>query len=152
MARLEQLLDEYTTVQALDPDKLPALRQQIWTVVQAAQLHHDMHVSDAPGADDFDDFVLHIDGYLCEVKDVQIRDGLHVLGQGPVGEPRVNLVLAILRAAQVWGGAAHAVPGLRMALGLKEGEATSAVDAIEEQARGLVQRMEDANWDPAAAA
>ena len=58
-------------------------------------------------------FVLHIDGYLCEIKDVQIRDGLHILGGGPVGEPRVNLVLAVLRAPQVWGGAANALPGLR---------------------------------------
>ncbi|MGW3729729.1 cobaltochelatase subunit CobN, partial [Streptomyces sp. NPDC000851] len=38
-----------------------------------------------------DEFVMHIDGYLCEIKDVQIRDGLHILGGGPVGEPRVNL-------------------------------------------------------------
>ncbi|GAB3690974.1 cobaltochelatase subunit CobN [Angustibacter aerolatus] len=113
MARLEQLLDEYATVQALDPDKVPALRQQIWTTIQAAQLHHDLHLDAAPDDDGFDDFVLHVDGYLCEIKDVQIRDGLHVLGQGPVGEPRVNLVLAVLRASQVWGGRAQALPGLR---------------------------------------
>ncbi len=116
MARLEQLLDEYATVQALDPDKVPALRQQIWTVVQAAELHHDLHVQDAPEADAFDDFVLHIDGYLCQIKDVQIRDGLHVLGQRPVAEARVNLVLAILRASQVWGGKTQAFPGLRGAI------------------------------------
>ena len=47
-----------------------------------------------------------MDGWLCEIKDAQIRDGLHVLGQAPAGEARVNLVLAILRAAQVWGGQA----------------------------------------------
>ena len=29
LAKLEQLLDEYATVAALDPDKLPALRAQI---------------------------------------------------------------------------------------------------------------------------
>ncbi len=113
LAKLEQLLDEYATVAALDPAKLPALRARIWEVVTAAQLHHDLRV-DAP-PDDFDDFVLHIDGYLCEVKDVQIRDGLHVLGAVPDGEARVNLVLAVLRATQVWGGTA-ALPGLRAAL------------------------------------
>ena len=59
----------------------------------------------------------------------------------PAGEARVNLVLAILRASQVWGGQSPAVPGLRAALGLKEGaEATGAVDEIERQARALVQR------------
>jgi cobaltochelatase CobN len=115
MAKLEQLLDEYATVQAMDPAKLPALRTQIWEVVTAAQLHHDLHVDAAPGEDDFDDFILHIDGYLCEVKDVQIRDGLHVLGGPPEGEAQVNLVLSILRASQVWGGK-QALPGLRAAL------------------------------------
>ena len=115
LAKLEQLLDEYATVQALDPAKLPALRARIWKVVTAAQLHHDLHLDAAPGADGFDDFVLHVDGYLCEVKDVQIRDGLHVLGDAPVGPARVNLMLAILRASQIWGGRT-ALPGLRAAI------------------------------------
>jgi cobaltochelatase CobN len=116
LARLEQLLDEYATVQALDPAKLPAVRAQVWTLVQAAQLHHDLHVSAQPDETEFDDFVLHIDGYLCEIKDVQIRDGLHVLGAAPAGEARVNLVLAVLRAAQIWGGGRGALPGLRAAI------------------------------------
>jgi cobaltochelatase CobN len=115
MAKLEQLLDEYAVVQAMDPAKLPALRTRIWEVVTAAQLHHDLHVDTVPGEESFDDFVLHIDGYLCEVKDVQIRDGLHILGDPPAGEAQVNLVLSILRARQVWGGKA-ALPGLRAAL------------------------------------
>jgi cobaltochelatase CobN len=115
MAKLEQLLDEYATVQAMDPAKLPALRTQIWEVVTAAQLHHDLHVDAAPGEDDFDEFILHIDGYLCEVKDVQIRDGLHVLGGPPRDEAQVDLVLSILRASQVWGGK-QALPGLRAAV------------------------------------
>jgi cobaltochelatase CobN len=121
LAKLEQLLDEYATVQALDPDKLPAVRAQVWSLVQAAQLHHDMHVSEQPGAADFDDFVLHIDGYLCEIKDVQIRDGLHILGAVPAAEARVNLVLAVLRAAQMWGGRAGALPGLRAAVAASYG-------------------------------
>ncbi|HEX8496951.1 MAG TPA: cobaltochelatase subunit CobN [Actinomycetales bacterium] len=121
MAKLEQLLDEYETVQALDPVKVPIVRQQIWTLVQSAQLHHDLHQDGMPGDDEFDDFVLHVDGYLCEVKDVQIRDGLHVLGEGPVGQPRVDLVLAVLRATQVWGGRTQALPGLRAALATSYG-------------------------------
>ena len=45
------------------------------------------------------------------------------------------------------------MPGLRAALGLKEdAEATGAVDRIEAQARALVERMEDADWAPDAAA
>ncbi|MFI1201161.1 cobaltochelatase subunit CobN [Streptomyces sp. NPDC020883] len=152
IARLEQLLDEYAAISSMDPAKLPAIRAQIWTLIQAAKLDHDLGLEERPDDDGFDDFLLHVDGWLCEVKDAQIRDGLHVLGAAPAGEARVNLVLAILRARQIWGGTA-ALPGLREALGLDESAATrTAADDAEALARGLVQAMEDADWDPAAAA
>ena len=121
MAKLEQLLDEYATVAALDPDKLPTLRAQIWSLIEAAHLHQDLGVDAQPGSAEFDDFVLHIDGYLCEVKDAAIRDGLHILGAAPAGEALVNLVLVILRAPQLWSARWGALPGLRAALGLPEG-------------------------------
>ena len=116
MAKLEQLLDEYATVAALDPDKLPALRAQIWSLIEAAHLHQDLGVDAQPGSAEFDNFVLHIDGYLCEVKDAAIRDGLHILGAAPSGEALVNLVLVILRAPQLWSARWGALPGLRDAL------------------------------------
>ncbi|MCI3932061.1 cobaltochelatase subunit CobN [Streptomyces sp. AN091965] len=150
IARLEQLLDEYAQISSMDPAKLPAIRAQIWTLIQAAKLDHDLGLEDRPDDDGFDDFLLHVDGWLCEVKDAQIRDGLHVLGAPPAGEDRVNLVLAILRARQIWGGTT-ALPGLREALGLDESAATrTTADAAEEQARALVVAMEEAAWDPAA--
>ncbi|MFG2554734.1 cobaltochelatase subunit CobN [Streptomyces sp. NPDC048581] len=150
IARLEQLLDEYAQISSMDPAKLPAIRAQIWTLIQAARLDHDLGLNDRPEDDGFDDFLLHVDGWLCEVKDAQIRDGLHVLGTPPQGADHVNLVLAILRARQIWGGAT-ALPGLREALGLDESAATrTTADAAEEKARALIQAMEDAGWDPAA--
>ena len=153
IARLEQLLDEYANIAAMDPPKLPAVRQQIWTLMHAAEMHRDLGLEERPDDEEFDDFLLHVDGWLCEVKDAQIRDGLHVLGQAPAGEARVNLVLAILRASQVWGGEAGALPGLRSALGLKEGsEQLGAIDEIETQAKSLVQAMEEADWQASAAA
>ncbi|GGQ76180.1 cobaltochelatase subunit CobN [Streptomyces griseorubens] len=175
LAKLEQLLDEYALVSDLDPTKAPAVRAQIWTLVKAAELHHDLHVDDQPDDDAFDEFVMHIDGYLCEIKDVQIRDGLHILGGGPAGEPRVNLVLAVLRASQVWGGRANALPGLRACLaahfGLVEKEllaepgapvkapveltdlvdgpsrtAADAIDLLEQLCRRLAEGMERRGW------
>lgn len=174
LARLEQLLDEYATVQALDPAKVPTVRAQIWDLVRTAELHHDLHTEQMPGVDEFDDFVLHLDGYLCEVKDVQIRDGLHVLGAAPAGETRVNLVLAVLRAPQIWGGV-RVLPGLRQALAAAYGldeqallaepgarlavpaalaeavdgpavTAADAIDLIEALARRLVVGMETLDW------
>ncbi|MFD6067644.1 cobaltochelatase subunit CobN [Amycolatopsis lurida] len=154
MARLEQLLDEHANIAAMDPAKLPAVRAQIWTLIQAAKLDHDLGVEERPHDAEFDDFLLHIDGWLCEVKDAQIRDGLHILGAAPEGEARINLVLAMLRAQQMWGGKQGAVPGLRSALGLKENSDAplSEVDAIEQKARSLVEAMEARDWSPAAVA
>jgi cobaltochelatase CobN len=175
LARLEQLLDEYATLQDLDPDKLPTVRAQIWTMIKSAELHHDLQVDEQPDDEDFDDFLLHVDGYLCEIKDVQIRDGLHILGDPPVEEGRTNLVLAVLRASQVWSGNRDAVPGLRDAIaawaGLDEqrllaapGEpadpgaladvvdgpgrtAADVVDLIEAAARRLVLGSETLGWE-----
>ncbi|GAA1276457.1 cobaltochelatase subunit CobN [Saccharothrix xinjiangensis] len=150
IARLEQLLDEHGAIAAMDPAKLPAIRAQIWTLIQAAKLDHDLGLEDRPHDAEFDDLLLHVDGWLCEIKDVQIRDGLHVLGQAPTGEARVNLVLAILQARQMWAGRTAALPGLREALGLDTTDRT-ATDRVEARARALVQAMEDAGWDRATA-
>jgi cobaltochelatase CobN len=155
IARLEQLLDEHAQIAAMDPAKLPAVRAQIWTLIQAAKLDHDLGLADRPHDAEFDEFVLHVDGWLCEIKDAQIRDGLHVLGVAPSGPARVSLVLAMLRARQMWGGQAQALPGLREALGYVErsGEVTGdrgSADAVEARARTLVEAMESTGWDPAA--
>ncbi|HYO37511.1 MAG TPA: cobaltochelatase subunit CobN [Geodermatophilus sp.] len=147
IARLEQLLDEHANVAAMDPAKLPAVRAQIWTLLQAAKLDHDLGLAERPEDDRFDEMILHVDGWLCEIKDSQIRDGLHVLGTPPTGSDRVGLVLAILRARQIWGGSV-ALPGLREALGLAEDGTAGlqATDAVEALAEALVAGMEDAGW------
>lgn len=152
IARLEQLLDEHASVAALDPGKLPAIRQQIWTLIRAAKMDHDLGLTERPEDDSFDDMILHVDGWLCEIKDVQIRDGLHILGEKPEGEAELDLVLAILRARQLFAGE-HTLPGLRQALGLVEDgtDERSSVDQVEAAARGLVAALQATGWDPDAA-
>ena len=108
IAKLEQLLDEHYQCQTLDPAKLPLLESQIWEMVQQAELHRDLGV-DAP-PDDFGEFMLEIDGYLCEIKDVQIKDGLHTLGQPPTEAQLTGLLAALTRLDT--GG----IPSLRRAL------------------------------------
>ncbi|WP_325096625.1 cobaltochelatase subunit CobN [Mycolicibacterium vinylchloridicum] len=148
IARLEQLLDEHANIAALDPGKLPAIRQQIWTLMRAAKMDHDLGLAQRPEDDSFDDMLLHVDGWLCEIKDVQIRDGLHILGTAPAGEAELDLVLAILRARQLFAGEQH-LPGLRQALGLAEdGTADrAAVDEAEQQARALLAGLQATGWD-----
>jgi cobaltochelatase CobN len=174
LARLEQLLDEHAQVAALDPTKLPEIRARIWELVRAAELHRDLGVDAVPA--DFDEFVLHLDGYICELKDARIRDGLHVLGAEPLGEQRLGLLAAILRL-----GAGRAVPGLRRAVGAAFGldepalldapgrpasapaallgrfpgpaaTGSDLVDRLEEAARALLQAMEAKGFQATAAA
>ncbi len=95
IARLEQLLDEHYQCQTLDPAKLPILEAQIWELCEQAELNRDLGVDIQP--DDFAEFILHIDGYLCEIKDAQIRDGLHTLGEVPQDEQLIGLLCALSR-------------------------------------------------------
>lgn len=109
LAELEALLDEYARLELLDPPKLPALAARIWSAIERANLQADLDVHERP--DDLSELVNHIDGYLCEVKDIQIKDGLHVLGQAPAGEQLRGLTAAMLRLGS------GDVPGLRRAVG-----------------------------------
>ena len=108
IAKLEQLMDEHYQCQTLDPAKLPILEGQIWELVRQADLDRDLGVDDRP--DDFGGFLLHIDGYLCELKDAQIRDGLHTLGQVPQDEQLIGLLSSLTRLDT--GG----IPSLRRAM------------------------------------
>ncbi len=109
LAELEALLDEYARLEVLDPSKLPGLAARIWDAIEAANLQADIGVSERP--DDLGALVEHIDGYLCEVKDIQIKDGLHVLGAAPTGEQLRGLTAAMLRLGS------GDVRGLRRAVG-----------------------------------
>jgi cobaltochelatase CobN len=109
LAELEALLDEYARLELLDPPKLPALAARIWSAIERANLQADLDIHQRP--DDLGELVQHIDGYLCEVKDIQIKDGLHVLGQPPTGEQLRGLTAAMLRLGS------GDVPGLRRAVG-----------------------------------
>ncbi|MDA0262785.1 MAG: cobaltochelatase subunit CobN [Chloroflexi bacterium] len=108
IARLEQLMDEHYQCQTLDPAKLPLLEGQIWDMVRQADLDRDLGVDEHP--EDFGDFILHIDGYLCELKDAQIRDGLHTLGEVPQDEQMTGLLSSLTRLDT--GG----IPSLRRSL------------------------------------
>jgi cobaltochelatase CobN len=145
LARLETLLDAYASAQAMDPGKLPALRTRVWEVLVDAEIHRDLELGEHVDDAGFDDLVLHVDGYLCALKDAQIRGGLHVLGRAPEGEALVDLVLAITRVPQ------GPVPALRAAvaglLGLEPGtERRVEVDRIEAECRRRVEDLAAAGW------
>ncbi len=94
LAELETLLDDYARLEVLDPSKLPALAGRIWSAIERANLQADLEIAERP--ENLGELVAHIDGYLCEVKDIQIKDGLHILGRAPEGEQLRGLISAML--------------------------------------------------------
>jgi cobaltochelatase CobN len=122
LQQLEGLVDEYYEAQSLDPSRLPIIRDRITQLVIQENLHHDLGFEDGVErgeTEGFTDNVLsmsnsltkpallgeagnanlltQIDSYLCELKEAQIRDGLHILGQCPQGRLLRDLTVAIAR-------------------------------------------------------
>lgn len=91
---LEALVDEYYEASGVDPRRLVRLKVQILDLVRDIGLDHDAGIHDH----DADDLALQkLDAYLCDLKEMQIRDGLHIFGQSPQGRLLTDLVVALAR-------------------------------------------------------
>lgn len=146
LARLEQLLDTYARIEAMDPAKLPAVRSEIWQLLVEAEIHRDLQLEEAePGEEDFADLVLHVDGYLCELKDAQIRGGLHILGRPPEDEHLIDTVLAVTRLPQGSTPSLRATVASRLGIDLATANRTE-IDRIEAECRRLVEGLAEAGW------
>ncbi|MGH2670414.1 MAG: cobaltochelatase subunit CobN, partial [bacterium] len=138
LARLEQLLDEYARIQSLDPAKLPAVTEQVWELLVESEITRDLGLAGRPDDEVFADVILEVDGYLCELKDAQIRGGLHVFGDAPVRDAEVDLVLAVTRLS-------HAgVPALRASL--PDGAGRREIDALEAANRATLLALQADGW------
>jgi cobaltochelatase CobN len=94
LRELEMLVDEYFEAASVDPRRLPILRDRILEMSAAAGLDVDCGIS---RDDDPDTALLKLDNHLCELKEMQIRDGLHVFGVSPEGALLHNLAVALVR-------------------------------------------------------
>jgi len=101
LQQLEHVIDEYYEAQSLDPSRIPILRERIQTLLQQEHLDQDLAVSSGSSSPSttrsIDDIITQADGYLCELKEAQIRDGLHIFGQCPSEQQLRDLVVAIAR-------------------------------------------------------
>ncbi|MEM8837712.1 MAG: cobaltochelatase subunit CobN [Pseudomonadota bacterium] len=99
---LEALVDEYYMASGLDPRRLRHLRSDILDKTRDLKL--DLDAGIAP--DDGEDTALQkLDAYLCDLKEAQIRDGLHILGNAPEGEQERDLLVALTRVPRRLGEA-----------------------------------------------
>ncbi|MDX2232810.1 MAG: cobaltochelatase subunit CobN [Leptolyngbyaceae cyanobacterium bins.349] len=108
LQQLEHLIDEYYEAQSLDPSRLTVIRDRITQLLQQENLERDLEFASQTTAnsqpvpdetrEQWSELLGQIDGYLCELKESQIRDGLHIFGQCPAGRQLRDLIIAIARA------------------------------------------------------
>ncbi len=94
-AALERLIDEYYEAASLDPRRLKVIAEEIRSVALSSGLGRDCGLS---GSEDTTDALKRLDAWLCELKELQIRDGLHVFGASPAPAQAGELLAAIARS------------------------------------------------------
>lgn len=97
LEKLEALIDEYYEAQTLDPSRLRTIGDRLGQLFQTSQLHQDLGI-ELPDVNDLNPLLTVADSYLCELKEAQIRDGLHILGQVPPREQLRDLIISIARS------------------------------------------------------
>lgn len=93
MRDLEALVDEYYEAAGVDPRRITYLRREILALTSVTGLDQDVGMK----GDDQDADLAKLDAYLCELKEAQIRDGLHIFGTSPEGRLETDLLQALTR-------------------------------------------------------
>ena len=76
---LESLFDEFVQAQALDPRRARAIAALILERGQATGLLRECAAEGRPP----EEALVALDGWLCDLKDMRVGDGLHVFGRSP---------------------------------------------------------------------
>jgi cobaltochelatase CobN len=93
LAELETLIDEYCLAAGMDRRRRDHLRREILATAARNGLDRDL------GFDGSDEemALTSLDAHLCDLKEMQIRDGLHILGTPPTSRQRTDTLAAIAR-------------------------------------------------------
>ena len=166
LAKVEALTADYRLAAQEDPAKLPIFENLIWAAAAAANLNEDLALTEEAAKADFPAFLEKLHGYMHELADTMIADGLHVLGRTPEGPRLIEFAAQLTRLAN------GEVPSLRESLAaalgydydrllanrgrqLPEYGRQSGADLIRElheKALKLVAALAEENFSPAAAA
>ncbi|WOH84377.1 cobaltochelatase subunit CobN [Bradyrhizobium sp. BEA-2-5] len=101
LRRLERLLDEYSTADGLDPARRQRLIAAIRDEARIAGLEDDLGLAASVSAAEA---IPQIDRFVCDLKESQFGDGLHVFGRGACGEAERDALLAALAGRRVAPG------------------------------------------------
>ena len=108
LAELESRLDEYYEAAALDPRRAALLEGELLETARRLGLDEDIALPpETPAASaqpeafasaDTNRQLTALDNHLCELKELQIRAGLHIYGAPPPAEAEGELLAALLRS------------------------------------------------------
>ncbi|MBT3171759.1 MAG: cobaltochelatase subunit CobN, partial [Rhodospirillaceae bacterium] len=122
LRELEALVDEYYEASNLDPRRCLPLAESILEIARSEGI--DMDCGIAP-KDDRAEALTKLDAYMCELKEMQIRNGLHIFGETPSGVLRSDLLLALARSPR---GGSESEASLTRALASDLGMAFDPLD------------------------
>ncbi len=105
LRELERLVDEYWEASQLDPRRMEPLAEEILMTSRRLGLDRDLGLE---MGEDAMTWLQDLDNHLCELKELQIRDGLHIFGRSPEGPQRIDLLTAIARIPRPGGSEADA--------------------------------------------
>jgi len=94
LARLETLVDEYALAADLDPKRAAVIAEDILSLARSQRLDADVNVTRETPTNDA---LRALDAHLCDLKEMQIRDGLHVFGRASNHIQRDDLLVSIAR-------------------------------------------------------
>ncbi|NKK67556.1 cobaltochelatase subunit CobN [Rhizobium leguminosarum bv. viciae] len=97
---LEALVDEYYEASGGDPRRIRLLSRQILDLVTDIGLDRDAGIAKGESEGEA---LKKLDAYLCDLKEMQIRDGLHVFGVSPEGRLLTDLTVALARVPRGLG-------------------------------------------------
>ncbi|WP_114361663.1 cobaltochelatase subunit CobN [Ciceribacter lividus] len=97
---LEALVDEYYEAAGGDPRRLKLLKKQILDLVADIGLDEDAGIAKGEAEERA---LEKLDAYLCDLKEMQIRDGLHIFGLAPEGRLLTDLTVALARVPRGLG-------------------------------------------------
>ncbi len=95
LSTLESLMDEYYEAAGMDGQRAEALMTDILIQADRNSLTKDCAMAEI---DSQAEKLMKLDNYLCDLKELQIRDGLHIYGRMPEETQISALVAAIMRS------------------------------------------------------
>jgi cobaltochelatase CobN len=119
LRELEALVDEYYEASQVDPRRCAVLKGKIVDLAQASGLAADCGIA---REDDTETALGKLDNHLCELKELQIRDGLHIFGASPKDGQLTDLLVALTRLPRKTGAGSDAslIRALAADLGLED--------------------------------